>query len=360
MTKLSGGLGLWGPLALVSIATLAWLVALSSDPDGLMQRPPGEGRRDDPHGRYVAVPEQLPAQGLRDVVMRVWNEVSDDRVTLIAAGVTFYLLLALFPALAALVSLYALVADPLTISEHLRDLAALLPPGAFDLVADQIQALAHRQQGALSIAFGVGLAVALWSTHNGALAIFDAMNVAYEETEKRGFVKRNLIALVFTLCAIVSVGILVATAAVLPLIFSYIWLDRFQADAVLISRWPLLFICAFCAVMAIYRFAPSREPPRLRWMTWGAVTTTVGWFAMSIAFAIYLDRFANYNATYGTLGALIGLLMWTWLSVTILIVGAELNAELEHQTEIDTTTGKPLLMGSRGAYMADTIGKAAE
>ncbi|PDT08294.1 YihY/virulence factor BrkB family protein [Rhizobium sp. M1] len=312
---------------------------------------------DDDHGRSAATPEAIPLSGLRDVFWRVFHEILNDRVSLIAAGVTFYLLLAIFPALAALVSLYGLVADPLTISEHLRELVVLLPPGAFDLLADQLKALIERRESTLGITFFVGLAIALWSTHNGTLAIFDAMNVAYEEDEKRSLVRLNLIGFCFTLCAIFFAVLMVALVGVMPLVLSFLWLDQFKEQMALLLRWPLLLLVVVVAVMLVYRFGPSREPARVRWMTWGAALTTLAWAVMSLGFSFYLEHFANYNATYGTLGALIGFLIWIWLSVVILIVGAELNAELEHQTARDTTTGQPLPMGARGAYVADTLGE---
>jgi membrane protein len=308
-------------------------------------------------GRDADVPEAIPARGLRDVFWRVVREVSNDRVTLIAAGVTFYLLLALFPALAALVSLYGLIADPITISDHLRELSVLLPPGAFDLIADQLRSLVAKHNTTLGITFFGGLAVALWSAHSGTLAIFDAMNVAYEEKEKRGLIKLNAIALCFTLGAMLSAILMVGLLALMPAILSYLWLDQFKEQMALLLRWPFLLVVVVVAVCAVYRFGPSREPARLRWVTWGAALTTIAWLAMSVGFSIYLDNFANYNASYGTLGALIGFLVWMWLSILILIVGGELNAELEHQTAKDTTTGAPLPMGTRGAFVADTLGE---
>ncbi|WSH68745.1 YihY/virulence factor BrkB family protein (plasmid) [Rhizobium ruizarguesonis] len=317
----------------------------------------GTGSAGDVHGRSASVPEAIPLRGLRDVFWRVFHEVLADRVTLIAAGVTFYLLLALFPAIAALVSLYGLVADPTTISEHLRELAGLMPSGAFDLIANQIKELVDRRDATLGITFFIGLGIALWSTHSGTLAIFDAMNVAYEEEEKRGLVRLNLIGLCFTLCVMLLTVVMVALVGIMPVVLSYLWLDQFKEHMALLMRWPLLLLVVAVAVTSVYRFGPSREPAKLRWMTWGAALTTVAWTAMSLGFSFYLDHFANYNATYGTLGALIGFLIWIWLSVVILIVGGELNAELEHQTAKDTTTGPPLPMGARGAYVADTLGE---
>jgi membrane protein len=167
----------------------------------------------------------------------------------------------------------------------------------------------------------------------------------------------NLIGLGFTLCAMLLMVVMVVLVGVMPVVLSYLWLDQFKEHMALLMRWPLLLLVVTVAVTSVYRFGPSREPAKLRWMTWGAVLTTIAWAAMSLGFSFYLDHFANYNATYGTLGALIGFLIWIWLSVVILIVGGELNAELEHQTAKDTTTGMPRPMGARGAYVADTLGE---
>lgn len=315
---------------------------------------------EDPRGRDAERPEAIPARGLVDVFWRVYEEVSRDRVSLIAAGVTFYLFLALFPALGAVVALYGLAADRATMAQHIRELAVLLPPGAFDIVADQIQELSKKPNGSLGTAFFAGFAIALWSAHNGTLALFDAMNVAYEEDEKRTFLWRNLIGLAFTLGATIVVIAMIGLVAGLPIVLSYVWLGEVPEEIALLIRWPVLLAIFFCGIMALYRFGPSREPAKVRWMTWGAAMTTIACVAMSLCFSLYLDRFADYKATYGALGALIGLLVWTWLSVTILIVGAELNAELEHQTARDTTTGAPLPMGVRGAFVADSLGKTAD
>ncbi|MBY2966304.1 YihY/virulence factor BrkB family protein [Rhizobium leguminosarum] len=343
--------------AALMAAAIGALVLMQAPERRAVAPPEHTNRAGDDRGRSASTPAAIPFSGLRDVFWRVFHEVLADRVTLIAAGVTFYLLLALFPAMAALVSLYGLVADPTTISEHLRELAGLMPSGAFDLIANQIKELVGRRDATLGVTFFVGLGIALWSTHSGTLAIFDAMNVAYEEEEKRGLIRLNLIGLCFTLCAMLLTVVMVVLVGVMPVILSYLWLDQFKEHMALLMRWPLLLLVVAAAVTSVYRFGPSREPAKLRWMTWGAVLTTIAWAAMSLGFSFYLDHFANYNATYGTLGALIGFLIWIWLSVVILIVGGELNAELEHQTAKDTTTGAPLPMGARGAYVADTLGE---
>lgn len=341
-------------LLILSMALFGLLTTARSEVNGPVQT----AAEDHGRGRNAKVPEAIPMKGLRDVFWRVVHEVLDDRVTLIAAGVTFYLLLALFPALAALVAIYGLIADPATMADHLRELSALLPPGAFDLIADRITSLVEARSSTLGLTFFVGLAVAVWSTHSATLAIFDAMNIAYEETEKRGLIRLNLLGLCFTLCAMLAATLMIGLVAVMPVLLSYLWLDQFKENLVLLLRWPFLLVIAAIATAAVYRFGPSREPAKLRWMTWGAALVTLAWFLMSTGFSFYLDHFANYDATYGTLGALMGFLVWTWLSLVILIVGGELNAELEHQTARDTTTGAALPMGARGAYVADTLGKA--
>ena len=295
-----------------------------------------------------------------DVFWRVWEGVSEDRLLLVAAGTTFFLLLALFPALAAFVSLYGFVADPGTIAEHIAFLGGVLPSGGMEIISGQLQSLADQNSSALSVGFLSGLAIALWSANSGIKSLFEGMNVAYGETEKRGFVKLNLLSLAFTLGAIV-IGIgLIASVGVVPALLALLRLDGWAEILISVLRWPLLLLMVGAGMIVIYRYGPSRERAKWRWLTWGGVVATVVWVAASIGFSFYLQNFADYNATYGTLGAVIGFMMWTWISVIILLVGAELNAELEHQTAKDSTTGPPRELGARGAVMADTVGKAAD
>ncbi|MBP1884040.1 YihY/virulence factor BrkB family protein [Sinorhizobium mexicanum] len=311
-------------------------------------------------GRDAATPREIPAKGLRDVFWRVVSEISEERIVLIAAGVSFYLLLALFPALAALVSIYGLVADPSAIGTHMGMLDALLPPGSYDLIADQLQTLTTQKTSTLGLSFLVSLLVSLWSAANGMAALFDAMNVAYGEREKRGVLSRTLLCLVFTFAALLFAVALIVAIGVVPAVLTYLWLDRWVEVLTKMARWPAILLLATIGTVLIYRFGPSRERAKLRWLNWGAVFSTLLWLAASAIFSFYLEHFANYNATYGALGALAGLMMWVWISVIILIVGALINAELEHQTAVDSTTGKPLPMGQRGACVADTLGKAVD
>lgn len=311
-------------------------------------------------GRSAEAPNEIPAKGLKDVLYRVVSGVLEDRVTLIAAGVTYYLLLALFPALGALVSLYGFVADPTTIATHIGFLSQLFPRGSFDLILNQLTALTEQKPQTLSIGFVTGLVIALWSANNGIKALCDAMNVAYKEEESRAFIRYNLISLVFTFGAVVIAAALIAAIGVVPAVLSYFWLDRWAEILIRLARWPAILGLTMSGIVLLYRYGPSREQAKLRWLSWGAALTTLLWLLASIAFSFYLDHFANYNATYGTLGALIAFMVWVWILIIILIVGAELNAELEHQTAKDSTIGASRPMGERGAHVADTIGRNSD
>lgn len=311
-------------------------------------------------GRHADAPAQIPPKGLKDVFWRLVSEVVEDRVMLIAAGVTYYLLLASFPALGVLVALYGFIADPTTLGGQIGFLASVLPPGALDIVLKQLTTLTAQKTSTLSIAFAISFVVALWSANGGVKAIFDAMNVAYGEMEKRSFIKLNLMSLAFTLGALVVATVLIFAIGVLPLIFAFLHLDGTVEVVAKWVRWPFMLIFVAIANVMIYRYGPSREKAKLCWLSWGAIFSTLCWMLASILFSYYLSNFADYNATYGTLGAVIGFMVWIWISVIILIVGAELNAELEHQTISDSTTGPPKPLGERGAVMADTIGKAAD
>lgn len=311
-------------------------------------------------GRSAATPEEIPDKGIRDVFWRVVSEISEERVFLIAAGVSFYLLLALFPALGALVSLYGFIANPSDIGSHMAVLDELLPPGSYDMIMDQLTALATQKTSTLSLGFFGGLLVSLWSAANGIAALFDAMNVAYGEKEKRGIVSRTLLCLAFTFAALLFAVVLIVAIGVVPALLAYLWLDRWIEILTRVARWPAILFLATLGTVLIYRYGPSRERAKLRWLNWGAAFSTLLWLAASWIYSYYLENFANYNATYGALGALVGFMMWVWISMVILITGALVNAELEHQTAVDSTTGEPLPMGKRGAYVADTLGKAAD
>jgi len=318
-----------------------------------------ERARQTGRGREAETPFQIPLRGLLDVAWRLWIQIGQDRILLVAAGTTFYVLLAIFPALAAFVSLYGFVADPKTIEDHIAFLGELLPADGFDLIRNQLHALTAQANGALSFGFLFGLVVALWSADSGVKGLFEGLNVAYGEMEKRSFVKLTLVSFAFTLGGILVGICFILVIGIIPAVLSFLQLDPKEKMLVDLLRWPPVFLMAIAGIVLLYRYGPSRERAKWRWLSWGAAFSTIVWLAASWAFSFYLAHFANYNATYGTLGAVIGFLMWIWISAIIMLLGAELNAELEHQTARDSTTGEPLPMGERGATMADTVGKAS-
>jgi membrane protein len=300
-------------------------------------------------------PGELSTRGWWATITRVYSEIGDDRIMLTAAGVTFYLLLALFPALAAFVSVYGAVADPQTIADHVAFMGGLLPSGGLEMIEQQLTSLAEQETTSLSVGFLAGFAIALWSANSGMKSLFDAMNVVYDEDEKRGFIAYNALSLAFTLGGI-AIGVVLLTAVgVVPALMAAIRMEAATELLVKYGRWPLVFLMVMLVISIIYRYGPSRDDAKWRWITWGSSLATLVWIVTSIGFSWYLENFADYNATYGSLGAVIGFMMWTWISVMILLVGAELNAELEHQTARDTTTGPERPMGKRGAEMADNV-----
>jgi membrane protein len=352
-------------LALVLSAALGRRPPPGPKPDYVSGPTGGASARDgDPaagepgRGREAAQPQEIPARGWWDIMWRVYGEIEDDRILAVAAGVTFYGLLALFPALAAFVSLYGLVADPGTISEHLTALGGFLPGGALDVISEQVKRITTGNDTALGFAFFSGLAVSLWSANAGVKAVFDALNVAYEEKEKRSFIVLNLVSLAFTFGGIVFIILAMTGIVVVPVILKYIGLGGVTDWLVWIGRWPALLVVTIGALAVLYRYGPSRERAQWRWLAPGGILAAVGWMIFSMLFSWYVGSFGNYNETYGSLGAVVGFLTWMWLSVTIILVGAELNAETEHQTAQDTTEGPHAPLGARGAQMADTVGAA--
>jgi membrane protein len=314
--------------------------------------------RDGARGRSASTPSEIPARGWKDVLLRVYENISEHRVVEIAAGVTFYTILAIFPAIAALVALYGLFADPSTIANHLKALASVVPGGALDVIGEQLERVVSQGNRTLGFAFVLGLAVSLWSANAGMKALFDALNIVYSEREKRGFIKLNAVSLAFTLGALILTLLAIAAMIVLPIALDYLGLGAAAAWILTLGRWPLLLIAVSLAIALIYRYGPSRRKPQWHWISWGSAFAAISWLIVSILFSWYAQNFGNYNKTYGSLGAVIGFMTWIWLSTIVILIGAELNAEMEHQTARDTTTGHPKPLGTRGARMADTIGAA--
>lgn len=305
------------------------------------------------HGAAADEPTDIPARGWLNIARRTYDEVGKDRVLAVAAGVTFYGLLALFPALTAFVSVYGLVADPGTIAGQLAAIDSFLPAGATDFLRDQIVRITASGTTGLSFAFAISLAIAVWSANAGVKAIFDALNVAYGEAEKRGFVFLNLISLAFTSGILVFVLLAVGAIAAIPIILDLLYLGEATEWLIALGRWPIVIAVLVTGLSILYRFGPSRDDAQWTWVSPGAILASIGWLIASMLFSWYVANFEDYNKTYGAIGAVIGLMTWMWLSATIVLVGAELNSEAERQTDRDTTTGAPMPIGLRGADAAD-------
>lgn len=310
------------------------------------------------HGRAAAKPTDIPARGWWEIARRTFDEIGHDRILAVAAGVTFYGLLALFPAVGAFVSLYGLVSDPATIGTHLAELSGFMPDGAIAIVSEQVTRITSKGQTALGFAFFSGLGISLWSANAGMKAVFDALNVAYEEEEKRNFFWLNATSLLFTVGAVAFLVGALSMVVVIPVVLKLVGLGALTEWIVWAGRWPALLAATLFALAVLYRYGPSRRKAKWLWLSPGAILAGVGWLVTSMLFSWYVSSFGSYNETYGSLGAVIGFMTWLWISTTIMLVGAELNAETEHQTALDTTAGAPRPLGARGASMADKVAKA--
>ncbi|MGE3291155.1 MAG: YihY/virulence factor BrkB family protein [Geminicoccaceae bacterium] len=292
-------------------------------------------------------PTEIPPHGWWEVLKRVWDEIGRDNMSIIAAGCGFYALLALFPAITALVAIYGIVADPSTIEQQVSGLSAVVPEAAVDLIGTQAHAVAATGATRLTWGAAIALLLALYSATSGMKTLFQALNIAYEEEETRSFVRFNLTAFLFTLVAIVGIAVMIGLIVGMPLLIGLLPFGSLGTWLVRIGSWLLL------GVALLYRFGPSRAPARWRWVTPGSLAAVGLWLLGSLAFSLYVGRFAAYNETYGTLGGVVILLMWLYISAFSILLGAELNAELELETARDTTTGAPQPIGRREAYVAD-------
>jgi membrane protein len=309
-------------------------------------------------GRHARAPLQIPWRGWRDIAARVAHKTLENRVLLVAAGVAFYALVSLFPAIAAGVSLYALFADASTIAKHLSLVAGIVPAEALDMLRNEITRIATKSDNKLTFGFLLGLAIALWSANAGMKAVFDALNIIYDESERRGLLRLNLFSLLFTLCSIGAVLLAISAVMAFPLLAAAVGRSPTDQPIIDLLRWPLMFLLVIAGLAILYRYGPSRRPAKWRWLSVGSIFAASAWLAVSSLFSWYLGDFANYDATYGALGAVVGLMMWMWLSTIVVLVGAEINSEMEHQTARDSTVGVEKPLGARGAVMADTVGAA--
>ncbi len=302
-------------------------------------------------------PSQIPAPGWRDIVLRVWQQVDRDNLSIVAPGVALYAFLALFPALAAMISIYGLVANPADVQEQLAELGRPLPPDVQSLFMHQIREITGSSQTALSLGLVTALGLSIGSATKGIRALIIALNIVYGERERRGLITLTALTLVFTAGAILASTVAIGLIVALPILLGHLGLGYLSQTMVSLMRWPFLALAMILGLAVLYRYAPCRTHAKWRWVSWGAVVATVLWMIGSVLFSYYVSHFGNFNKTYGSLGAVVILILWFYVSTYIILLGAEINAEMEHQTQIDSTQSPIKPMGERGAYMADTLGE---
>jgi membrane protein len=311
----------------------------------------------DDRGRDADRPGDVPAAGWKDVALRVKGEIKEDQVPLMSAGVAFYLLLALFPALAALVSLYGLFADPDQVAQQVTDLTGALPEEAQSLITDQLERITGETQG-IGVTLAVSIAAALWAASSGVKHLIGAVNAAYDERETRKFLKLRGLSLALTVGAILFATVAIGVIAVLPALADELPFGSVGQTLVQVGSYIGLAIGFACGLAVLYRYAPDRDAPRWQWVSWGAAIATVVWILGSVAFSVYVSNFGSYGETYGSIGAVIVLMLWLMVTAFAVILGAEINSELEAQTAKDSTVGQPEPMGVRDAVKADNLGRA--
>ena len=309
-------------------------------------------------GRHAAQPAQFRWAAWRQVLLRSWTGITDDHLSIIAAGVAFFGMLATVPSIAALISILGFFADPVAVADSLERVRPVLPADAYSLIEGQVDRLLAAGSGSLGLASLIALGLALWSSRAGVQALMEGLNIVYRETDTRNLVRQYLSSLFLTLIVLAMAVVALIVVVALPAVLAFLQFDDLGALGTWLARvLPLLVlgVAVVFVIGALYRLGPHRAPARKRWITPGAVIATLSWVLASYLLSTYISRFGNFNQTYGSLGAIVAMLLWLYVSAFVVLLGAKLNAEMELQTEHDTTTGPPRPLGERGAYVADHV-----
>ena len=309
----------------------------------------------DATGQFAVRPRDIPLGGWKEIILRAWRDVGRDHVGLISAGIAFYGLLALFPAITAIIAISGLVFEPSHIATQIETVSSIMPQGAADIVLGQASEVAGSRTGGLGLATALGIGLALYSASKGVASLIEGVNVAYDEVETRSFVRLTATNLALTLFLVLGMIAGLGMALVLPGILSIVDLGQTTETLVGLVRWVVLFVLTIGGVAVLYRFSPDRAPAEWRWLLPGAILACILWTAASVGFSIYVENFGSYNETFGALAGIVVLLMWLWISAYALLFGAEVNAEMEAQVRTDTTTGPGMPRGRRGAVKADEL-----
>lgn len=307
-------------------------------------------------GRRADRPAQISVAGWLDIVWRVKQKIEEDKLTMLAAGIAFYALLALFPAIAAIISLWALVLDPQDMVRQIGELARVFPLQGMELIETQAREVGNNTDTGLSLTAIGSLLVALYVASKGVHGLIVGLNIVYGERERRSAFRRGLLRAAMTLGLVVMTQVTIVFITLFPLAIGLLGLDTFLFRIVAWLRWPLLLVAMMLVISVFYRFAPYRRSPRWQWISVGSVIATLLWLLGSAGLSFYVSRMADLSELYGTLGAVVVLMLWFWISAFVVLLGAEINGEMERQTRRDTTIGESRPRGERGAHVADTLG----
>ncbi len=304
-------------------------------------------------GEDAQWPHQIPLAGWIDIGKRTFHEMKADNVQIVAAGVAFYFFLSVFPTIIATISVYSLVIEPDQIREQISKLSLILPEQAFGMIKEFLEPVIAKSDKEIGWGLAISVLVSIWSANKGTSALFEGVNIAYDENDTRGIIKKNLLTLVFTLGGVVVGLISLLIVIFFPLLIKNLGLTPQIEHMLTWVRWVLLGIILVLTLSMVYKFAPNRRSPKLRWVSWGALLGSLLWLAGSMLFSWYVSNFGSYDDLYGSFAAVAILMLWLFLTAFIVLMGAEINSEMEHQTRYDTTIGQERPMGERNAHHAD-------
>lgn len=306
-------------------------------------------------GHNAEKPTQIPKKGWKDIALRVKDRLTKDHVSIVSAGIAFYFFLAIFPAIAAALSIYGLLMEPAEIEQQIGQLANILPEQAHQMIGNILEKQSEKSQSSLGWSLVLSILISLWSVNKGSKAVFEGVNITYNVKDERDFFKLTAVTLLFTIGGIIIGFIAIAMVVAFPALIDKIGLPSTLETIIQFLRWPILALIVMFALAAVYKVAPNRKRPEFKWISWGAFIATALWLGGSLLFSLYVNNFNRFDETYGSFAAVIILILWFFLTAFIILLGAEINSEMEHQTSRDTTTGEDKPMGQRGAYHADHV-----
>lgn len=307
--------------------------------------------------RRATSPLSVTRHGWWGILWRVYGSIQQHHIGMMASSIAFYGLLSLFPAIAALISIWGMYADPIQVQQQLINLDQFIPSEAASIIEHQAEVVTANAGRGLNLTAIGSLLFTLYSASKSVQSFTEGLNIIYGEKEQRHFLVQIILNIVLTLGMIMLAIFMLFSVAILPAVMNFFPF----ADTLMMSlyylRWLIMLCIITLGIAVLYRFGPNRSAPRWEWLSMGTLASTLLWILGSLGFSLYVSHFGSYNSTYGSIGAVVVLLMWFWLSAYIILLGASINCELERTTEKDTTTGRSKPMGQRNAYAADTVAK---